>query len=72
MKDDGTGRVEPPIVEMGWTPLDPSGTAFLGGDGYVLYGDEPTNNLMQFHPSSVKNSQLLFHLPNHRSIDHAP
>ena len=51
MKDDGTGRVEPPVVEMGWTPLDPSGTVFLGGDGYVLYGDEPTNNLMYQMPS---------------------
>ena len=56
MKDDGTGRVEPPVVEMGWTPLDPAGTVFLGGDGYVLYGDEPTNNLMYQMPSyDVKN-----------------
>jgi hypothetical protein len=51
MKPDGTGRVQPTEVEMGWTPLDPSGTVFLGGDGYVLYGDEPTNNLMYQMPS---------------------
>lgn len=29
-----------------WVPLTLSGGTRLGGDGYVLYGDDPNNNLM--------------------------
>eukprot|EP00949_MAST-11_sp_MAST-11-sp1_P001477 g1477.t1 len=50
MNIDGT-LFQPMTTESGWTVLNTAGTAFLGGDGYLLYGDEPSNNLMLQPPS---------------------
>ena len=49
---DGT-QFQPPTTESGWTVLNTAGTAFLGGDGYLLYGDEPSNRLM-LQPQAIR------------------
>jgi sugar lactone lactonase YvrE len=40
-----------------WTPLTLAGGVRLGGDGYVIYGDDPNNNLMGQMPAYLQEQR---------------
>ena len=42
-----------------WTPLTLAGGTRLGGDGYVIYGDDPNNNLMGQMPVYMQTQGAL-------------